>query len=153
MSDLELDRIRRFARWLDAGIPVPGTGLRIGLDPVIGLIPGAGDTVGALLGGWILIEAGRRGVPKATLLRMAFNVALDAILGAVPVVGDLFDFVWKSNLRNVDLLAKAAADPVTARRSDRVFTAAVVAGVLVLCGTVAILGVMLGIRLIRMAGF
>jgi hypothetical protein len=153
MSDLELERLRRFARWLDAGIPVPRTSLRIGLDPVIGLIPGAGDTVGALLGGWILIQAGRRGVPKATLLRMAFNVALDAILGAVPVVGDLFDFVWKSNIRNVDLLEKAAVDPLTARRSDRLFTAGVVAGMLLFCGALAILGVMLGIRLIRMAGF
>src|SRR5688572_6007026 len=114
MSDLHLERLRRFARWLDAGLRVPGTDLRFGLDPVIGLIPGAGDTVGALLGGWILVEAGRRGVPRATLLRMAFNVVLDALLGAVPVVGDVFDVAWKSNLRNVELLEQAAADPVNA---------------------------------------
>ena len=126
-------RLRRFAELLDDGIPVPLTSFRIGLDPLLGLIPGIGDAAGALLGGWILIEAARIGASRATLLRIAGNIALDATIGAIPVVGDLFDFAWKSNLRNVALLERAHLDPVVARAKDR-------RALVMLAGGIAVLG-------------
>lgn len=124
--------VSSFAHWLDAGIRIPGTNLRFGLDPILGLIPGAGDAVGAVLAGWILVEAARVGASRATLLRIAGNVALDAGLGAIPLIGDVFDFAWKANLRNVALLERHLAAPDRARRADRSFVVLVLAGVLTL---------------------
>ncbi len=117
---------------MDAGIRIPGTSLRFGLDPILGLVPGAGDGVGALLAGWILVEAARLGASSATLLRIAGNVALDAGLGAVPFLGDIFDFAWRANVRNVALLERHLAAPERAERADRSFVALVVAGLLAL---------------------
>jgi Domain of unknown function (DUF4112) len=137
----------KFAYWLDAGIRIPGTNLRFGLDPILGLIPGAGDAVGAVLAGWILVEAIRMDAAHATVLRMAGNVALDAGLGAVPLLGDIFDFAWKANLRNVALLERHLADRGGAARADRFFNVLVFCGV---CGV--ILGLLaLGILLTRWA--
>jgi hypothetical protein len=99
-----LDRLRTIARLLDARFGIPGTGLRFGLDSLLGLIPGLGDGATALVSLYILVEAHRLGVRPVTLARMTGNVALDLGLGAVPVLGDIFDFFWKSNLRNVELL-------------------------------------------------
>src|SRR5437867_5864282 len=112
--------------WLDAGFRLPGTSLRFGLDPILGLIPGAGDAAGAVLAGWILVEALRMGASRATVLRIAGNVALDATLGAVPVLGDIFDFAWKANLRNVALLERHLAEPAQAARTDRSFVVLVI---------------------------
>jgi len=130
---------------MDAGIRVPGTNLRFGLDPLLGLIPGGGDAAGAVLAGWIVVEAIRLGASRATLLRIVGNVALDAAVGAVPVIGDIFDFAWKANLRNVALLERHLAVPDRAQRADRSFNA------LVLCGVSAmVLGLLaLGILLTR----
>jgi Domain of unknown function (DUF4112) len=130
---------------LDAGIRIPGTNLRFGLDPILGLVPGAGDAVGALLAGWILVEAVRLGASRATLLRIAGNLALDAGLGALPVVGDIFDFTWKANLRNVTLLERQLAAPDRARRADRAFVVLVLSG-----ACVVVLGLLgLGILVTR----
>ena len=139
--------VSKFAYWLDAGIRIPGTNLRFGLDPILGLIPGGGDAAGAVLAGWILVEAVRMGAARATVLRIAGNVALDAGLGAVPIIGDIFDFAWKANLRNVALLERHLAAPDRAASADRSFN------VLVLCGVCAlVLGlVVLGILLTRWA--
>jgi uncharacterized protein DUF4112 len=132
MAEHSLARVRHFAEFLDSGVPLPFTSFRIGLDPILGLVPGLGDTAGALLAGWILIEAARLGASRATLVRMAGNIALDATIGAIPVVGDLFDFVWKSNLRNVALLERSQLDPAGARSSDRRVVVALVGGIAVL---------------------
>ncbi|HEV8304025.1 MAG TPA: DUF4112 domain-containing protein [Gemmatimonadales bacterium] len=105
-----LTRLRRFATWLDAGIAIPGTRIRFGLDPLLGLVPGVGDAAGALLAGWILVEAIRLGASPATLVRIVSNIALDALIGAIPLLGDAFDFVWKANLKNVALLERHTAD-------------------------------------------
>jgi uncharacterized protein DUF4112 len=128
---------------MDAGIRIPGTNLRFGLDPILGLIPGAGDAAGAVLAGWILVEAIRLGASRATVLRIAGNVALDALVGTVPLFGDIFDFAWKANLRNVALLERHVATPARAARADRSFVVLVLASVLALVLGVLALGVLL----------
>ena len=135
--------VSKFAYWLDAGIRVPGTNFRFGLDPIIGLIPGAGDAAGAVLAGWILVEAIRLGASRATVIRIAGNVALDAAIGAVPLLGDIFDFVWKANLRNVALLERHLAAPDRAERADRSFVLLVISGVLVMVLGLLVLGILL----------
>jgi C4-dicarboxylate transporter len=104
-----LERLRTIARLLDARFGIPGTGLRFGLDSLLGLVPGLGDAATALVSLYIVAEAHRLGVRPVTLARMGWNVALDLGLGAVPVLGDLFDFFWKSNLRNIALLERDLA--------------------------------------------
>lgn len=103
-------RLKRLAWLLDSAIPLPG-GYRIGLDGLIGLVPGLGDVVAALLSSYIVVEAARLRVPASVLLRMGLNVALELIIGAVPVAGDLFDFAFKANERNVRLLEASQGPP------------------------------------------
>ena len=124
-----LTALATFAQWLDAGFRIPGTNIRFGLDPLLGLIPGAGDAAGAVLAGWVFVEAIRLGASRATLLRIAGNVALDTVLGAVPLIGDIFDFAWKANLRNVRLLERHLMEPARAQRADRLFIAWVIGGI------------------------
>jgi hypothetical protein len=104
--DARTRRLRALSRLLDNAIPVPGTSWKIGLDPIIGLIPGVGDLVGAVLSGYIVLEAVRAEVPTFTLARMLVNVGIDTVLGAVPALGDVFDAAWKSNTMNVALLER-----------------------------------------------
>ena len=137
---------------MDAGIRVPGTNLRFGLDPILGLVPGLGDAAGAILAGWILVEATRLGASRATILRMAGNVAFDALVGAVPVVGDVFDFVWKANLRNVALLERHRVEPSGAARADRAFVLLVIAGVMALALGLLAFGFVLARWVVRAVG-
>ncbi|HAO25302.1 MULTISPECIES: DUF4112 domain-containing protein [unclassified Methylophaga] len=95
--------IERLSWFLDESIPLPG-GYRIGLDGFIGLIPGIGDFIGGLLSSVIIYKAHQLGVPRMILGRMIINMVIDTVLGAIPVAGDVFDFVWKANKRNVVLL-------------------------------------------------
>lgn len=101
-----VDRLRRIAQLYDAGIRIPGTRLTIGLDPLIGLIPGLGDLIGAGIAIWIVAEAAQLGVSGLVLLRMGLNIAIDTLGGAIPVAGDVFDALWKANLKNVRLLER-----------------------------------------------
>jgi hypothetical protein len=109
----------RLVRFLDDGIAVPGTSYRIGFDGIAGLIfPAAGDALtaaGALSLFWLAVQ---RGVPRVVLARMALNVAIDAIVGSIPIVGDLFDFAFKANRKNLRLLERAEQGPRTRRPSD-----------------------------------
>jgi len=105
-----LGRIRAVAHLLDESIRVPGTSFRIGIDPIIGLLPIAGDLATAVCSLYIVAEAIRLGVPKRTLVRLLANIALDTLLGSIPIVGDLFDAYWKANVRNADLVAAAISD-------------------------------------------
>lgn len=109
----------RVVRFLDDGMTVPGTKYRIGFDGLIGLVlPGAGDAasaVGALSLFWLAVQ---RGVPRVVLARMALNVALDSLVGAIPVLGDLFDFAWKANRRNLRLIERAESTGMRRRLSD-----------------------------------
>ncbi|MGF1495421.1 MAG: DUF4112 domain-containing protein [Elainellaceae cyanobacterium] len=101
-----LQQIRRLSRLMDTAIRIPGTRFRIGLDPIIGLIPGAGDLVTTGFSAYILILAMRFGLPSSMLRRMVFNVALESVLGAVPLIGDIFDAFFKANMRNLALLER-----------------------------------------------
>ena len=110
------ESLEQLSRWMDGLFRVPGTGWRFGLDAIVGLIPGVGDTLTTLVSFYVLAAGVRYRVPKVTLLRMAANIGVDYLFGAVPFVGDLFDFAWKSNQKNVELLRqRAAVSPAEAR--------------------------------------
>jgi hypothetical protein len=110
-----IERLRRLAYLLDDRFRIPGTSYRIGLDGLIGLVPGVGDAVTTLLALYIVLEARRLGLPVIKLGRMGLNVGVDAVLGAVPLLGDLFDVAWKANRRNLALLL----DHLEAERRQR----------------------------------
>lgn len=101
-----LNRIRRLSRLMDTAIGIPGTRFRIGLDPIMGLIPGAGDLVSTSFSAYIIFLAARFKLPRQVLTQMIFNIALEAVVGSVPLVGDLFDAAYKSNIRNLNLLER-----------------------------------------------
>lgn len=111
--------MRALARALDAAVGIPGTRFSIGLDAILGLIPGAGDVAGAALSGYIVLAAVRRGAPPEVIWRMLANVGIDTIIGTLPVVGDVFDVVYKSNIRNVALLERYATEPAAVTQGSR----------------------------------
>jgi hypothetical protein len=147
-SESRLRRVRVLARLLDNSIGIPGTKWKIGFDPIIGLIPGIGDLIGAVLSGYIILEAARSEVPAFTLARMLLNVGIDTVLGAVPAVGDVFDAAWKSNIKNVALLERhlARGDARTERRG---VLAGIVLAILVLL-VIVVAGLALGIFAARL---
>lgn len=100
----ELARLHRLAHRMDKVFRIPLIGVRIGWDPIIGLVPGVGDMLTLIPAIYILHRAHRLGVPPVVLARMGANIGIDAVIGAVPILGDLFDAAWKANIRNVDLL-------------------------------------------------
>lgn len=104
---------------MDDFIRVPGIGWRFGLDALVGLIPGFGDTATSLVSLYILASAVRYRVPKITLLRMGLNIGIDYLLGALPLVGDLFDAWWKANQKNVALLSKRATVSASEARKGK----------------------------------
>ena len=122
------ERLAALARALDAAVRIPGTNVRFGLDAVIGLVPGIGDLAGAALAGYIVLAAARRGAPPALLARMLLNVAIDTVLGAVPVIGDVFDVAWRANSRNVALLQRHTDAPAATRAASRAVVLLVLAG-------------------------
>lgn len=123
-----LQRLRQLSHVLDNAIPIPGTGYRIGLDPILGLLPGAGDTVAGALSAYIVVEAARMGVPRETLLRMASNIVLEVVLGSVPMLGDIFDATWKANARNIELLENHVDLPQSGQVGDRKFLILLIIG-------------------------
>jgi hypothetical protein len=115
-------RLRTLAWLMDNSIPLPG-GFRVGIDAIIGLVPGIGDAVGALISAYIINEARGMGAPRSVLMRMMGNVMLETVIGAIPFAGDLFDAAFKANTRNLALLAQYQLDPVGSRRGSRLFVA------------------------------
>lgn len=109
------------ARYLDGLFRVPGTGWRFGLDAIIGLVPNIGDTLTSLASFYILFAGVRYGVPKITLLRMAFNIGLDYLVGSIPFIGDAFDFFWRANKQNMDLIRERATGKGQGTTGDYVF--------------------------------
>jgi hypothetical protein len=142
-------RLRSIARLLDESIPLPG-GYRIGLDPIIGLIPGFGDALGALFALFVVAEARRVGASKSVLTRMLGNVFVDAIVGSIPLVGDLFDAAYKANMRNVDLLERFHADPNAVHRSSRRRVVAVSMLLLMMLLTVFALPIVIVIAIVNL---
>ena len=124
--------LRKWAILLDSAFRVPGTGMRFGLDPLVGLIPGVGDVVTGLFSVLMLLHAVRLRVPKVVLARMTVNVGLDLLAGVVPIIGDLFDAGYKANLRNLTLLERHATPGVAPTRSDYVFVGLCAAAILAL---------------------
>jgi Domain of unknown function (DUF4112) len=112
---------------MDDFLRIPGTKLRFGLDPIIGLLPGIGDTASAIISVLALIVAARRGIPKILLARMSLNILINELVGIVPGVGDAFSFWFKSNARNYELLKNYSAVPGRSRKSDWIFMIAVLA--------------------------
>lgn len=141
-DDPAVRRVRGLAQLLDNSIPLPG-GFRVGLDAVIGLVPGIGDTAGAVLSAYILAQAARMGVPRSVLLRMAANVGIEAVVGAIPFVGDLFDAGWKANARNVALINTHLEHPGTAERASRGFVVMLLLGLALLFGGAIFVAVLL----------
>ena len=131
-SDATESRARAYARLLDSGFRIPGTGIRFGWDAIIGLIPGGGDMIGAALSSGIVLIAMREGVPAPILWRMIANIAIDALVGAVPVIGDLFDVAWRANSRNADLLDRYHAAPRTTTTRSRWLGVLVVGSIVLL---------------------
>lgn len=115
-----VQRLRTLAWLLDNSIPLPG-GYRIGVDALIGLVPGIGDAIGALLSAYIVNEARALGAPRSVLLRMMGNVMIETVIGSIPFAGDLFDAAFKANSRNLALLGRYQLDPIGSRRSSRWF--------------------------------
>ena len=124
-------RLARLAWLLDNAIELPGTRFRVGLDAIVGLIPGLGDLLGVLASTYIVREAAGLGAPPSVLMRMAFNVAIEGVVGIVPFFGDVFDAVWKANQRNYLLLEQHLEHPQRAARSSRLFVAALVAAMVI----------------------
>jgi hypothetical protein len=131
-QEKRLDVLRRVSGMLDSAMLVPGTRIRFGLDPILGLIPGLGDLVSPLFTIGILWQARDLNIPKVVQLRMIFNVAIDTLVGIVPVAGDLFDVAWKANDMNMALLERHAYEEHPASTRDWVFVSSMIALLVVL---------------------
>jgi len=101
-----IEHVESLARLMDSQFHIPGTSLKLGLDTIIGLIPGIGDTIGLLVAGYIVGQSAHIGIPKRTVLQMIFNIFIDWLIGLVPIIGDIFDMGWKGNNKNAALLRK-----------------------------------------------
>lgn len=120
------------AKLMDSAFVIPGTNRKIGLDAVIGLLPGIGDAIGAVVSGFIITTAARLGVSRVVLARMMLNTAVDTAVGIIPFAGDLFDAAWKANTKNAALLERALRDPRAARRSSAGVVALLIGGIVLL---------------------
>ncbi len=138
----DLLALRNFARLMDQAFPIPGTNIRVGLDAVVGLIPGVGDVVGGIMSTWIILGALRHRVRAGIIMRMILNVVIDLLFGAVPVAGDVFDFMFEENMRNMRLLElhrDRRRPPRSTGEIALVFT-------LILCFVIAVaLGLVMGV--------
>lgn len=101
-----IEQLRQFAALMDSQFQIPGTEIQFGLDAIIGLVPGIGDLISGAVSVWLIREARRLGAPRWLVARMIWNVAVDVGVGAVPLVGDMFDVAWKANRKNIELLSR-----------------------------------------------
>lgn len=132
-SEVEIEEgLENLSHYLDGLFRIPGTGWRFGLDAIIGLVPNVGDTLTSFASFYILVAGVRYGVPKITLLRMAFNIGLDYLVGTIPFIGDAFDFFWKSNKKNMDLIRARATGKDVATTGDYVFVFAIIGGLILI---------------------
>lgn len=138
-----LKRLRRISHVLDNAIPIPGTKYRIGIDPILGFIPGGGDTLAAFFSAYIIWEAAMLGLPKETLMRMFSNILLDTFAGSVPVLGDLFDVAWKANAKNVALLEEHLQLPGHNQKADKLFLILLLIGLILFVAVVGTISVLI----------
>jgi hypothetical protein len=146
-----LKRIRFMSQLLDNWLRLPG-GFRIGLDPIIGLLPGIGDLLGTLLSLILVYDAARLGIPKRVLLQMLGNVLLEALVGDIPLLGDIFDAVWKANIRNLRLVERHYY-PTMPERSAAVVWGSIGIFVVALLAIVIGINLLLLLLLLRLLGF
>jgi hypothetical protein len=144
-APVSTDRLRDLARLLDEAIRIPGTNIRVGLDALLGLLPGGGDIAGGVFSALIILQAARAGAPTAVLGRMLGNVIADVIVGAIPILGDLFDVAWRANSRNVRLLDSWRASPGSTKRASTIAVGAILLAlgllvVLAVWGSIAMFG-------------
>jgi hypothetical protein len=139
---------RVIATLLDTAFHLPGTSIRIGLDPILGIIPGFGDTLSGLLGTSLLFLGAQLGLPRIVLVRMGLNMFLNAVIGAIPGIGDIFSFWFKSNMRNLALIQRYTREPQrVATTADWIFVLGVILLMLILFIMITIGTVMLIHRL------
>jgi hypothetical protein len=122
-----LAALRKWSILLDSAFRVPGTKLTFGLDPIFGLVPGLGDLATPFFAALVLLHAVRLRIPRVVQLRMLINAAIDLAIGAVPFLGDVIDFGWKANVRNLALLERYARPGTPASRGDWIFVLSVIA--------------------------
>lgn len=127
IDDPALLALRKWAVLLDSAFQVPGTRMRFGIDPIVGLLPGVGDLVTGFFSVMILLHSVRLRIPKIVVGRMVVNTVLDLLAGAVPVLGDLFDAGYKANLKNLRLLERHARPGVKPEPSDYIFVGVCIA--------------------------
>ncbi|MEZ2238953.1 DUF4112 domain-containing protein [Microcoleus sp.] len=138
-----LRRLRRISNLLDNAIPIPGTKYRIGLDPILGLIPGGGDLISSIFAGYVVFKSAQMGVPQETLVQMAANIVFDTVAGTVPVAGDLLDVAWKANVKNIELLDAHLGSPEPAgKKADWLFVAALLLGLALIVAGIIFLSVL-----------
>lgn len=130
-----------FAELLDSKLRIPGTNIRFGVDPIIGLIPGAGDVFAGVISLYFLIQAAMRGGKASVLGRMFLNILMDVIIGSIPVLGDFFDICWKANLRNARILDELQEHPEQTTSESRLWVwfvviqfCAILIGIILLIG-------------------
>ena len=125
--------VRFLADLLDQRFTIPGTSIRVGLDPILGLVPGIGDALANIAGSAILIIAVQLNVPKIVLIRMGLNVAANALIGAIPILGDIFSIWFRSNAKNADLLERyAGSERRRAGLDDWLFVAGIISAVVLI---------------------
>ena len=139
-----LESLRRWARVFDSAFRIPGTQITFGLDPILGLVPGLGDVASPVFSLFFIWHGFRLGVPKVVLARMVLNVLIDTGVGAIPVIGDVFDFGWKANVWNLALLERHAMPGRPATSGDYLFVT--------LCGLVIVAAALVPILLLFAAG-
>ena len=136
-----LQRLRSIAHILDNAIPIPFTSYRVGIDPIVGLIPGGGDLVMAGFSVYIVWESARLGLPRSTVTQMVFNLVFDTLAGTVPVAGDLLDVTWKANSKNIRLLEAHLDSPQHQKKANQGFVLLLLFGFLLLVVSIAALSV------------
>ncbi len=118
-TETQLAQLRQLSNLWDQAIGIPGTKWRIGLESIIGLLPIGGDWIGLVMSSYILFHAVKFNLPRSVMVRMVLNVLIDAIVGAVPILGDLFDTTWKANTKNVNLLEAHLKSPQKSHKADK----------------------------------
>lgn len=113
------ERLNKLSHWLDESINIPGTAYRVGWEPIIGLIPVGGDVITGLISFYIIAEAIKLKAPAFVIVRMLLNAAVDIVIGTIPFAGDIFDFGWKANTRNIDLLRRYVMDPEDVEKESK----------------------------------